>query len=48
MKIRAAVAWGPGQPLKIETIDLEGPKAGEVLVKMVATGVCHIIAQLKH
>ncbi len=41
MKIRAAVAWGPGQPLKIETIDLEGPKAGEVLVKMVATGVCH-------
>ena len=41
MKIRAAVAWGPNQPLKIETIDLEGPKKGEVLVKMVATGVCH-------
>ena len=41
MKIKAAVAWGPGQPLSIEEIDLEGPKAGEVLVKMVATGVCH-------
>lgn len=41
MKIKAAVAWGPKQPLSIEEIDLEGPKAGEVLVKMVATGVCH-------
>jgi S-(hydroxymethyl)glutathione dehydrogenase/alcohol dehydrogenase len=41
MKVRAAVAWGPGQPLSIETVDLEGPKAGEVLVRIVATGVCH-------
>lgn len=41
VKIRAAVAWGPKQPLSIEEIDLEGPKRGEVLVKMVATGVCH-------
>lgn len=41
MKIKAAVAWGPGQPLKIETVDLEGPKKGEVLVKMIASGVCH-------
>jgi S-(hydroxymethyl)glutathione dehydrogenase/alcohol dehydrogenase len=41
MKIKAAVAWGPDQPLKIETIDLEGPKSGEVLVKMIASGVCH-------
>lgn len=41
MKIKAAVAWGPGQPLKIETIDLEAPKKGEVLVKMIASGVCH-------
>jgi len=41
MKIKAAVAWGPKQPLSIEEIDLEGPKKGEVLVKMVATGVCH-------
>lgn len=41
MKIKAAVAWAPGQALSVEDIDLEGPKAGEVLVKMVATGVCH-------
>lgn len=41
MKVKAAVAWGPGQPLKIETVDLEGPKKGEVLVKIVASGVCH-------
>ncbi len=41
MKIKAAVAWGPNQPLKIEEIDLELPKKGEVLVKMVASGVCH-------
>jgi len=41
MKTRAAVAWGPGQSLKIEELDLEMPKAGEVLVRIVATGVCH-------
>ncbi|PCI02714.1 MAG: S-(hydroxymethyl)glutathione dehydrogenase/class III alcohol dehydrogenase [Zetaproteobacteria bacterium] len=41
MKIKAAVAWAANQPLSIEEIDLEGPKKGEVLVKMVATGVCH-------
>lgn len=41
MKVKAAVAWGPKQPLSIEEVDLERPKAGEVLVKMVATGVCH-------
>ena len=41
MKTRAAVAWGPNQPLTIETIDLEGPKAGEVLVEVMATGICH-------
>jgi S-(hydroxymethyl)glutathione dehydrogenase/alcohol dehydrogenase len=41
MKIKAAVAWGPNQPLSIETIDLEGPKKGEVLVRIVASGVCH-------
>lgn len=41
MKVKAAVAWGPNEPLKIETIDLEGPKKGEVLVKIVASGVCH-------
>jgi S-(hydroxymethyl)glutathione dehydrogenase/alcohol dehydrogenase len=41
MKSRAAVAWEAGKPLVIEEIDVEGPKAGEVLVRNVATGVCH-------
>ena len=41
MKTRAAVAWEAGKPLQIEEIDLEGPKQGEVLVRLVATGVCH-------
>jgi S-(hydroxymethyl)glutathione dehydrogenase/alcohol dehydrogenase len=41
MKTRAAVAWQAGKPLEIETIDLEGPKEGEVLIRNVATGVCH-------
>jgi S-(hydroxymethyl)glutathione dehydrogenase/alcohol dehydrogenase len=41
METRAAVAWEAGKPLTIETIRLEGPKAGEVLVEVMATGVCH-------
>ena len=41
MKTRAAVAMAAGQPLVIEELDLEGPKAGEVLVELKATGVCH-------
>jgi len=41
MKTRAAVAYRAGQPLVIETVDLDGPGAGEVLVEMRATGVCH-------
>jgi S-(hydroxymethyl)glutathione dehydrogenase/alcohol dehydrogenase len=41
MKSRAAVAWEAGQPLAIETIDVEGPRQGEVLLRVVATGVCH-------
>ncbi len=41
IKTRAAVAWGPGQPLKIEEVDLMPPQKGEVLVRIVATGVCH-------
>ncbi len=41
MKSRAAVAWEKGKPLTIETIDVASPKAGEVLVRIVATGVCH-------
>ncbi len=41
MKTRAAVAWEAGRPLEIEEIDVEGPREGEVLVRLVATGVCH-------
>ena len=41
MKTRAAVAHKAGAPLSIETVDLEGPKAGEVLVEIKATGICH-------
>lgn len=41
MKVKAAVAWAAGEPLSIEEVDLEGPKKGEVLVKLTATGVCH-------
>ncbi len=41
MKSRAAVAFGPGQPLKIVEIDVAPPKKGEVLVKITHTGVCH-------
>jgi S-(hydroxymethyl)glutathione dehydrogenase / alcohol dehydrogenase len=41
MQTRAAVAWEAGKPLTIETISVEGPRAGEVLVEVMATGVCH-------
>jgi S-(hydroxymethyl)glutathione dehydrogenase/alcohol dehydrogenase len=41
MDVRAAVAVQAGQPLQIETIQLEGPRAGEVLVQIKATGICH-------
>ena len=41
MDTRAAVAFGPGEKLSIETVQLEGPKAGEVLVEIKATGICH-------
>ncbi len=41
MKTRAAVAFGAGKPLEIVEADLEGPRAGEVLVEIMATGVCH-------
>jgi len=41
MKVRAAVAHKAGLPLSIETVDLQGPQAGEVLVELKATGVCH-------
>ncbi|PZV14403.1 MAG: S-(hydroxymethyl)glutathione dehydrogenase/class III alcohol dehydrogenase [Leptolyngbya sp.] len=41
MDVKAAVAYEPGKPLTVETIHLEGPQAGEVLVEIKATGVCH-------
>jgi S-(hydroxymethyl)glutathione dehydrogenase/alcohol dehydrogenase len=41
MKTRAAIAWKANAPLTIEEVDLEGPKAGEVLVEIKATGICH-------
>src|ERR1700755_1632853 len=41
MKIKAAVAWSAKQPLSLEEVDLEGPRAGEALLRVVASGVCH-------
>ena len=41
MKVKAAICWEPRQPLAIEEIDLDGPRAGECLVRLAATGVCH-------
>jgi len=41
MKVKAAVAHKAGAPLAIETVDLDGPRAGEVLVEIKATGICH-------
>lgn len=41
MKTKAAVCYEAGKPLVVETVDLDGPRAGEVLVEMKATGVCH-------
>jgi S-(hydroxymethyl)glutathione dehydrogenase/alcohol dehydrogenase len=41
MKTRAAVAYRAGQPLVVETVELDGPRAGEVLVEIRASGVCH-------
>ena len=41
MKTRAAVAFEAKRPLEVVELDLEGPKAGEVLVEIMATGICH-------
>ena len=41
MKTKAAIAWKAGEPLAITDVELEGPKAGEVLVEILATGICH-------
>ena len=41
MKTRAAIAWAAGKPLEVVDVELDGPKAGEVLVEIRATGICH-------
>jgi len=41
MKVRAAICWEPGRPLEVDDVELDGPRAGECLVRLVATGVCH-------
>src|SRR5208282_1081709 len=41
MDVRAAVAFAPGKPLEVTTVQLDGPRAGEVLVEIKATGICH-------
>jgi len=41
LDVKAAVAWAAGQPLTIETVQLDGPRAGEVLIEIRASGVCH-------
>ncbi len=41
MKVRAAIAVAPGKPLALDEVELEGPRAGEVMVQMKATGLCH-------
>lgn len=41
MQVKAAVAMEAGKPLRIESVELEGPKVGEVLVEIKATGICH-------
>ena len=41
MKTKAAVAWRAGAPLTIEEVDLQGPREGEVLIELKATGICH-------
>ena len=41
MKVEAAVCWEPGRPLDVDLVDLDGPRAGECLVRLTATGVCH-------
>ena len=41
MKTKAAIAYAAGKPLEVVEVDLQGPKAGEVLVEIKASGVCH-------
>jgi Zn-dependent alcohol dehydrogenase len=46
MDVRAAVAVAPGKPLEVTTVQLDGPRAGEVLVEIKATGICHTMNSL--
>ncbi|ADG16562.1 Zn-dependent alcohol dehydrogenase class III-like protein [Paraburkholderia atlantica] len=48
MKSKGAVAWKAGAPLTIEEVDLEGPRAGEVLSEVKATGICHTDDYITH
>lgn len=41
MDVRAAIAWEAGKPLSVETVQLEGPRDGEILMEVMATGLCH-------
>ena len=41
MKTRAAIAWEPGKSLEVDEVEIDGPRRGEVLVQLAATGVCH-------
>ncbi len=41
MKVKAAICWAPKEPLAIDEVDLDGPRAGECLVRLAASGVCH-------
>ncbi len=41
MRVKAAIAWEPGRDLEVDEVELEGPKAGECLVRLAASGVCH-------
>ncbi len=48
MKIKAAVTYEKGAPFKMDTIELDAPKAGEILVKIVASGICHTDEAVQH
>ena len=46
MDTKAAIAYQAGQPLHVETVQLDGPRAGEVLIEVMATGVCHSVRSI--
>ncbi|NUX54232.1 zinc-binding alcohol dehydrogenase [Paraburkholderia sp. JPY418] len=48
MKSKAAIAWKAGAPLTIEKVDLEGPRASEVLIEVKATGISHTDYSITH